>query len=168
MRYCLYKTTCTLNGKIYIGVHNGRSKQYLGSGTALKSAIKQHGAKAFNREDLETFDTEAKAFAREAEVVTEEFVQRRDTYNMKVGGKGGIGQAKSEDHRKKIAEAIKDKYNTDSAYRLAAKNAGRKPAMDLDVLFAAVDECGIKGAAKQLGLSFYQCRDRYYRAKGKF
>ena len=164
MPYILYKTTNLVNGKYYVGVSNGNNPSYKGSGPALLNAIKQYGSKNFKREVLETFNTKEEAFAREAEMVNEDFVKDRKTYNVKNGGKGGTGHTKSKEHRERIRESIKKKYATDPEY---ARNGGRKPAMDNDVLFKYVEHYGIKGAAEKLNLTFHQCRDRYYRAKKK-
>jgi hypothetical protein len=167
MSYILYRTTNLINGKYYVGVSNGNNPSYKGSGTALLNAIKEYGSKNFKREVIESFDTEAEAFAREAEIVNEAFVSNRNTYNIKVGGKGGTGQLKTEEHRKRISDSIKKKYNTDSEYAQAARNGGRKPAMDVELLFEYVEHYGIRVAAEKLNLTFHQCRDRYYRAKKK-
>ena len=35
----IYKTTCLINGKIYIGQHTGNRADYIGSGCLLKKAI---------------------------------------------------------------------------------------------------------------------------------
>ena len=156
--YILYKTTNIITGKYYVGVSNNNDKYYKGSGTALLNAIKQYGSKNFIRETLETFETEKDAFAKEAEVVNEDFVKDRNTYNIKVGGKGGTGQKKSEEHKQKIREARAKQTNN---------NGGRKPAMDTHFLIKQVELYGIKGAAKNLDLTYYQCRDRYYRVINK-
>lgn len=49
----IYKTTCLVNGKIYIGqtIH-WQDKSYLGSGTMLIEAIKKYGRKNFRRKIL--------------------------------------------------------------------------------------------------------------------
>ena len=156
MSYIIYKTTNTTNGKYYVGVTNGNKLGYLGSGRALLSAIKEYGRENFVRETLEVFETEAEAYGREAQIVDETFVADRNTYNLGKGGKGGPGQPKSEEHKEKIRQAIIAK---------PSNNGGRKPAMDNNFLIEQVTQYGIKGAAEKLGLTFYQCRDRYYRAK---
>lgn len=50
--WILYQTENTLNGKIYIGVHELKntthSKNYLGSGDKLKEAIKKIWQKQFH------------------------------------------------------------------------------------------------------------------------
>lgn len=47
----LYKTECLANGKLYIGISvNQKNKQnYLGSGIALKDAIKKYGKENFKK-----------------------------------------------------------------------------------------------------------------------
>jgi group I intron endonuclease len=92
VRWIVYETRCLVNGKNYVGVHRQDEDGfdgYLGSGRALRRAIKKHGAENFVRRTLEEFSVEAEAYAREAEIVTEEFCKRRDTYNVKPGGFGG-------------------------------------------------------------------------------
>lgn len=110
----IYKTTNKINGKYYIGVSNGRNLNYKGSRSALHNAMRKYGRENFIRETLEVFDTIKEAFNREAEIVTEEFVANPNTYNLKVGGKGGIGQKKTTSHRAKLSKAITDKFETDS------------------------------------------------------
>lgn len=88
----LYQITNLVNGKIYIGVHQTKCivDRYMGSGTVLKEAFKKYGRKNFEKTILEFFGTTAEMYAREAEIVDEEFIKRDDTYNIKIGGKGGF------------------------------------------------------------------------------
>lgn len=76
---------------IYIGVHATKNINdgYMGSGKHITSAIKKHGVESFKKEILETFSTMEDMFKREREIVTEEFIFRKDTYNIVVGGRGG-------------------------------------------------------------------------------
>jgi hypothetical protein len=39
----IYKTTCLINGKIYVGQDSKNNPDYLGSGIYLNRAIKKHG-----------------------------------------------------------------------------------------------------------------------------
>ncbi len=95
MRRYLYKITNLLNGKIYIGVHSSKRKtdRYMGSGKAIKKAIKKYGEKNFKKEILEYFESDQEMFDREREIVNESFIKDYNTYNLIIGGKGtGCGE----------------------------------------------------------------------------
>lgn len=93
MFYTIYKTTNLIDGKIYIGKHQtcNLEDNYLGSGNIITYAIKKHGIENFTKEILYVFDNEKDMNLKEAELVTEEFCLREDTYNLCPGGKGGWG-----------------------------------------------------------------------------
>lgn len=107
--FFLYKTTNLITGKYYIGVHgtkNLKNDKYLGSGTALRAAIRKYGRQSFSREILEFFNTADEAYAREVEVVSENLLRDPNCYNLVKGGKGGVlGLDKPEDFREKIRRA---------------------------------------------------------------
>ncbi len=97
MHYIVYQTTNLINGKIYIGQHqtSDLNDGYLGSGKHLRRAIKKYGIENFQREILYQFDNLEDMSAKEAEIVTEDFCNRDDTYNICPGGKGGFGYINS-------------------------------------------------------------------------
>lgn len=86
--YIIYQTTNLVNGKIYIGQHQTYdvNDEYLGSGKILQQAIEKYGRENFKREILFDFDNFTDMDNKEKELVTEEFVKREDTYNVRVGG----------------------------------------------------------------------------------
>jgi len=89
--YYIYKTTNNLNGKIYIGYHKSSdiiNDNYIGSGKAFIRAVKKHGKKNFIREILFEFDNYNDVLLKESELVNEDFIKRRDNYNLVVGGRG--------------------------------------------------------------------------------
>lgn len=90
MHYLIYKVTNTLNQKFYIGAHatTEPNDRYFGSGVRLRNAIKKYGKHSFAKEILYSFNTSEEMFAKEAELVTEDFIARDDVYNMHVGGHG--------------------------------------------------------------------------------
>lgn len=93
MHFIVYKTTNTVNGRIYIGKHQTTDLDdgYLGSGTILTRAIRKYGKASFRKEVLFVFDNESDMNEKEAELVNEDFCLRSDTYNLAPGGKGGWG-----------------------------------------------------------------------------
>lgn len=92
MFYIIYQTTNKINGKIYIGKHETADLDdaYLGSGRYLQKAILKYGVENFQREILHVLKDEAEMNAKEREIVNEEFLQRDDVYNLKLGGDGGF------------------------------------------------------------------------------
>lgn len=106
--YLIYKITNRINGKIYIGQHQTEdlNDDYMGSGKGICRAIKKYGKENFTKEilfyctDWETMNS------MEEMLVDNEFVSRKDTYNMKTGGSCGI---LSEEVRRRISESMKGK-----------------------------------------------------------
>jgi len=89
--YYIYQITNKLNGKIYIGVHKTLDMDdgYMGSGKLLKYAIKKYGIENFEKTILKHFKSEQEMFKEEVEIVTEDFIKRKDVYNIAIGGCGG-------------------------------------------------------------------------------
>lgn len=90
--YIIYETKNLKNGKIYIGMHetDDLNDGYLGSGYHIRRSIRHYGKEFFERKILFDFDNREEMIKKEIELVTEEFVKRKDTYNLKPGGRGGI------------------------------------------------------------------------------
>jgi len=92
MYHIVYKTTNLINEKIYIGVHSTKDLDdgYFGSGKVLTRAICKYGIENFKREVLELFESNEEAYEKEAKLVDDDFINRKDTYNIATGGKGGF------------------------------------------------------------------------------
>ena len=92
MFYYLYKITNVVNNKIYVGVHMTKdiNDGYMGSGKVIKRAIEKHGIDNFHKDILEFFENAETMYAKEKEVVTDEFLLREDVYNLRRGGNGGF------------------------------------------------------------------------------
>lgn len=88
--YTIYKITNKVNNKTYIGLHrtNDLNDGYLGSGTYIRKAVKKYGANNFSKEILFIFDNEQEMIDKEVELVNEECMKDRNTYNSSLGGKG--------------------------------------------------------------------------------
>jgi hypothetical protein len=87
--YTVYETTNIINDKIYVGVHRTSKPNdaYLGSGAVFVKALSSYGRKSFKKKILFIFNNEDDMYTKEAEIVSQEFVLREDTYNVSVGGR---------------------------------------------------------------------------------
>ena len=92
MFYYLYQIRNLINNKIYVGVHKTKNldDDYMGSGKILLQAYHKYGIKNFKKDILEYFTNPTDMFNREKEIVTDEFLIREDTYNLRRGGIGGF------------------------------------------------------------------------------
>lgn len=88
----IYKTTCNVNGKYYVGMHStdDLNDEYLGSGKRLRYSINKHGKENFKVEFLEFFDNRKNLIDREIEIVNEDLVQDPMCMNLMQGGSGGF------------------------------------------------------------------------------
>ena len=132
MFYTIYKVTNKLNGKFYIGKHQTTKVDdaYYGSGKSIKEAIQKYGIKNFDKEVLFVFDNEDEMNLKEKELITEEFVNRKDTYNLGVGGEGGA-HFKGKTHSPETIEQIKQKraeqaFSSETRRKISEANKGRK------------------------------------------
>jgi hypothetical protein len=94
MFFYVYQITNLINNKIYVGKHKSSKHPdengYYGSGKQINAAIKKYGINNFKKEVLHYCSTLEEMADKEAEIVTEDFVKRKDTYNMHKGGLGGF------------------------------------------------------------------------------
>ena len=95
MYYLIYQTQHKVSKMIYVGFHitEDPDDNYLGSGLYIKRAIKKDGRSMFEKTILHFCESYEAMVEKEKEIVTEEFIKREDTYNLRVGGEGGyIGE----------------------------------------------------------------------------
>jgi hypothetical protein len=92
MFFYLYKTTCLITNKYYIGVHSTKKLNdgYLGSGLQLKSSIKKYGRDNHQKEILEFLSSKEEMYKREKEVITQELINNSLSMNIALGGYGGL------------------------------------------------------------------------------
>lgn len=117
MKYhIVYRTHNLVNGKEYTGKHstNDLSDGYYGSGRLLKKAVAKYGLENFAVEILSIHETSDAAYLEEARIVDEEYIEREDTYNERLGGEGGWDYINSNSLNNSIQNiiAIDDNSNT--------------------------------------------------------
>lgn len=84
----IYKTTCTITGKWYLGMHStdDLNDGYLGSGKHLKRSVEKYGKDSHIREILEFLPCRDSLSAREEQLITEDM--RRDPRCMNIANGG--------------------------------------------------------------------------------
>lgn len=130
----VYITTNLINGKKYLGKHNGNNSNYLGSGTLLKQAINKYGKENFKLEKIYDNLSDENAFEIEKNLSIElNIVESDEWYNLKFGGEGFssgklhpmYGVPKSDSHRKKLSQAnLGKKYSDERNKKISLSMTG--------------------------------------------
>ncbi len=125
----IYKTTCNVTGKWYVGMHSTSNENdgYMGSGTRLRRSIRKYGKENHTREILEYCKTREELVLREKEIVTKELISDGLCMNLKEGGNGGFI---NEEHKIKAQKsgnkAAVEKMNNDPELKMIILNHLKK------------------------------------------
>lgn len=86
--HIIYKTTCLVTSKYYIGLHSTDNIDdgYIGSGKRLQYSLKKYGISNHIRETLEQFNDRDVLKEREREIVNEELLKDSLCMNICKGG----------------------------------------------------------------------------------
>lgn len=132
MYYIIYKIINNVNSKSYIGKHQtvNINDNYFGSGKLLKKAIKKYGKKAFTKQILFIYETETEMNKKEKDLVSKNYISRKDIYNIGIGGEGGPhfkGRKHSEETKKKISIKSKERppINAETRQKISISNKNR-------------------------------------------
>lgn len=87
----IYKITCKITGRFYIGMHStdDLNDGYFGSGKRLWFSINYHGKENHVKEILEFLSSRQALKDREKEIVNKELIGEALCMNLVVGGEGG-------------------------------------------------------------------------------
>ena len=110
----VYRTTNTINGKFYIGIHSTWSLDdgYLGSGTRLRRSIQKYGKEHFECKLLQFFTTRQEAFDSEVLEVSKH-LEDPLCMNLRPGGAGGWTVEQQRKNSAKAQIAIRILWSTD-------------------------------------------------------
>ena len=100
----IYKTTCNVTNRFYIGMHSTSNLNdgYIGSGRRLWLSINKHGKENHSTEILEWLPNRSSLKLREKELVNESLLSDPMCMNLQLGGGGGLS---GEEHRTKWIKA---------------------------------------------------------------
>jgi hypothetical protein len=87
----IYKTTCLITHRYYIGMHSTDNLEdgYVGSGQRLWHSIRKHGKENHKCEIIEFLDSRESLKNREREIVNKEALKDSQCMNLALGGEGG-------------------------------------------------------------------------------
>jgi hypothetical protein len=117
--HIIYKTTCLITKRFYIGMHSTDNLDdgYKGSGKRLRLSINKHCEENHVTEILETLPNRKELVAREKEIVNEKFLEDPQCMNLMVGGEGGFISIEQQRNRSLSGgKAIKDKFKNDPVF----------------------------------------------------
>jgi len=97
----LYKTTCLITNRYYIGMHSTINLEdgYMGSGLRLRKSIRKYGKENHKKEILEFFETRDLLIEGEKKAITPEMVNDVNCMNLRGGGEGGFISVEQQRHR---------------------------------------------------------------------
>jgi hypothetical protein len=128
----VYKITNHINNKIYIGKHRTKdlNDKYMGSGKAIYTAIKKYGKENFTKQVLFVYDNEQEMNNKEKELVNENFVKSKQSYNIALGGKGGFSPTHDNVVYGKLGgDAYANRLKTDAEFAAKETEKRRKAGL---------------------------------------
>ena len=107
----LYKTTCLVTGRYYIGIHSTTNLEdgYMGSGKRLRYSIRKYGKENHKKEILEFFDSRELLVEAEKTAITTDMLCDKMCMNIVDGGVGW---------NLKHNQAFRERLQSDKNFRL--------------------------------------------------
>jgi len=116
----IYKTTCLVTGRYYIGMHSTSNIDdgYMGSGKRLRRSMRKHGIDNHKKEIIEFFDTRELLIEAEKKAITLDMIQDNNCMNLMGGGEGGFISEEQQRHRSICAnKKLYEKLNNDIDFK---------------------------------------------------
>lgn len=101
----IYKTTCLVNGKIYIGKHEGNENDnYLGSGEIFSLALRKYGKENFKREILRRCET-----LHELRIWEHVYIKKYHSQDLNIGYNIADGDVNSSEYNPAKLPEVREK-----------------------------------------------------------
>lgn len=119
----IYKTTCKITGRYYIGMHstNKLEDDYIGSGKQLWYSIRKHGLENHIKEILEILESREALRNREHQLVNTDLLNDPMCMNLITGGEGGWQPSKQKERSELGNAKVKWLYENDVLWANAVK-----------------------------------------------
>ncbi len=130
----LYKTTCLVTGRYYIGMHSTSNLEdgYMGSGKRLRYSLRKHGIDNHKKEILEFFETRELLIEAEKKAITEDMITDNNCMNIMSGGTGGFVSVEQQRHRSECGgKALAKRLIEDENFRLKHKKVTSNNMLNL-------------------------------------
>lgn len=128
----IYKTTCFVTGRYYIGMHSTSNldDEYIGSGQRLSKSIKKYGRTNHSKEILEWLNDRESLKNREKEIVNTSLLTDPNCMNLAIGGEGGPnfkGKKHTDEMKRKLSDKTKGKkVSIETRRKISESNRNRK------------------------------------------
>ena len=122
MKPYIYIIENKINGKKYLGQHQGTDPEYMGSGKLLKRAQEKYGIENFSKTIIEYCD---KSMLSEREKYWGEYynvVDNPNFYNLVTPGTGGYNEEAVKANRKKAGKTWEEIYSKDGLEKMKNRN----------------------------------------------
>lgn len=133
--YFIYKVINKVNGRFYYGKHctSRLDDGYMGSGIAIRAAIRKYGIENFERKILKFYSSDEELCIAEARLVNKKWLAKNSQcYNMKPGGKGGFqkglwqGRKRSAENKQRLSKSLLGHAVSQATRdKISAKNTGK-------------------------------------------
>lgn len=109
----IYKTTCTVTGRYYIGIHSTSNLEdgYLGSGKILRRSIRKYGKECHIKEIIAYFSNR-QDLEKQEQLLVQENITNKFCMNLSNGG-AGFKMNHSEKTKQQISKALLNKKYED-------------------------------------------------------
>lgn len=130
----LYKTTCIITGRYYIGMHSTCNLEdgYIGSGLRLRRSVRKHGIENHKKEILEFFESRELLIIAEENAITPEMITDNMCMNLTGGGKNSFDAINNNGLNNKVnqcslaGKSHANRIKTDKEYAIKhAKNSSK-------------------------------------------